>query len=111
MAIHFSHTIIIIIICHSISTGAEPAVLKSDWSRAGLRVDLPVFVYSYTKTGYQVHSNALENILWNAEIHRQQYFVKTCMTLLRKVLELLGNLFSEKPNVSENGEKNVFDSN
>ena len=30
---------------------AGPAVLGFDWSRAGLSMDLSVFVYSHTKTG------------------------------------------------------------
>ena len=43
-----------------------PAVSKTDWLRASLRMDLLVFVYSPTKTGYlgQVnfcHLNALKN--------------------------------------------------
>ena len=43
-------------ICHYyISVGAELVVLKSEWSRAGLCIDLPVIVCSHTKTGYQVH--------------------------------------------------------
>ena len=33
------------IICHSISTGSGPAVLRFDRSRAGLCMDLLVFVY------------------------------------------------------------------
>ena len=31
---------------------AGPALLQFDWSKAGLSVDLPVFVYSHTKTGF-----------------------------------------------------------
>ena len=31
---------------------AGPAFLQFDWSKAGLSMDLPVFVYSHTKTGF-----------------------------------------------------------
>ena len=34
----------------SISMRAGPAFLQFDWSKAGLSMDLPVFVYSHTKT-------------------------------------------------------------
>ena len=37
----------------SISMRARPAVLQFDWSKAGLSMDLPVFVYSHTKTGFK----------------------------------------------------------
>ena len=37
----------------SISMRAGPAFLKFDWSKAGLSMDLPVFVYSHTKTGFK----------------------------------------------------------
>ena len=43
-------TIFEIIRWRSISMRAGPAVLQFDWSKAGLSMDLPVFVYSYTKT-------------------------------------------------------------
>ena len=39
------------IMCHLISMRAGPAALQFGWSRAGLSMDLPVFVYSHTKTG------------------------------------------------------------
>ena len=29
------------------------AFLQFDWSKAGLSMDLPVFVYSHTKTGFK----------------------------------------------------------
>ena len=32
---------------------AGPAFLQFDWSKAGLSMDLPVFVYSHTKTGFK----------------------------------------------------------
>ena len=52
-------------ICHYyISVGAELVVLKSEWSRAGLCIDLPVIVCSHTKTGYQVHEVLLIWMLW-----------------------------------------------
>ena len=31
---------------------ARPAFFQFDWSKAGLSMDLPVFVYSHTKTGF-----------------------------------------------------------
>ena len=37
----------------SISMRSGPAVLQFDWSKAGLSMDLPVFVYSHTKTGFK----------------------------------------------------------
>ena len=36
----------VIIICHSISVGAGPTELESDWSRAGPRLNLLFFAYS-----------------------------------------------------------------
>ena len=38
------------IIWRSISMRAGPAFLQFDWSKAGLSMDLPVFVYSHTMT-------------------------------------------------------------
>ena len=35
-----NYIINIVIMCHSISMGARPALLKSDWSRVGLPMDL-----------------------------------------------------------------------
>ena len=32
---------------------AGQAFLQFDWSKAGLSMDLPVFVYSYTKAGFK----------------------------------------------------------
>ena len=32
---------------------AGPAFLQFDWLKAGLSMDLPVFVYSHTKTGFK----------------------------------------------------------
>ena len=37
----------------SISMRAGPAFLQFDWSKAGLSMDLPVFVYSHAKTGFK----------------------------------------------------------
>ena len=37
----------------SISMRAGQAFLQFDWSKAGLSMDLPVFVYSHTKTGFK----------------------------------------------------------
>ena len=41
------------IIWRSISIRAGPAFLQCDWSKAGLSMDLPVFVYSHTKTSFK----------------------------------------------------------
>ena len=35
---------------------AEPAFLQFNWLKAGLSMDLPVFVYSHTKTSFKVFS-------------------------------------------------------
>ena len=53
MAIYFSHTIRPFIRWRSISMRAGPAFLQFDWSKAGLSMDLPVFVYFHTKTGFK----------------------------------------------------------
>ena len=37
----------------SISMRARPAFLQFDWSRASLSMDLPVFLYFYTKTSFK----------------------------------------------------------
>ena len=37
----------------SISMRAGPAFLQFDWSKAGLSMDLPVLVYSHTKTSFR----------------------------------------------------------
>ena len=42
-----------IIIWRSISMRAGPAFLQFDWLKAGLSMDLPVFVYSHTKTSFK----------------------------------------------------------
>ena len=42
--------IFFIIMCHSISMRAGLASLQFDWLKAGLSMDLPVFLYSHTKT-------------------------------------------------------------
>ena len=55
------------IICYSFSMGAGLAAVRTDWTRVGLHMDFLVFVYSYTKTIYQVNacgftdSNVLKN--------------------------------------------------
>ena len=38
---------------HSISMRAGPAFLQFDWSKTGLSMDLPVFVYSHAKTSFK----------------------------------------------------------
>ena len=35
------------------SMRAGPAFLQFDWSKAGLSMDLPVFIYSHTKTSFK----------------------------------------------------------
>ena len=42
-----------IIICRSISMRAGPAFLQFDLSKAGLSMDLPVFVYFHMKTSFK----------------------------------------------------------
>ena len=37
----------------SISMRAGPAFLQFDWSKASLSMDLPVFIYSHTKTSFR----------------------------------------------------------
>ena len=92
--------------CHSISTGARPAVLISDWSRE------PVFIYCHTKTGYQIHVVLLIQILWKWLSEKQNalktIFVKTCIKSYdsyRKCSEK----FSEKSKIVRKRWKNVFD--
>ena len=43
----------LIITWRSISMRAGPAFFQSDWSKAGLSMDLLVFVYSHTKTSFK----------------------------------------------------------
>ena len=49
----FLHMICPFIRWRSISMRTGPAFLQFDWSKAGLSMDLPVFVYSHTKTGFK----------------------------------------------------------
>ena len=49
----FKNLAIIVIRWRSISMRAGPAFFQFDWSKAGLSMDLPVFVYSHTKTGFK----------------------------------------------------------
>ena len=46
-------TVLGIIRRRSISMRAGPAFLQFDWSKADLSKDLPVFVYSHTKTSFR----------------------------------------------------------
>ena len=48
-----SHAINNIIRWRSISMRAGPAFLQFDWSKAGLSMELPVFVYSHTKNSFK----------------------------------------------------------
>ena len=50
---HFSDFVNFIIRWRSISMRAGPAFLQFDWSKASLSMDLAVFVYSHTKTGFK----------------------------------------------------------
>ena len=46
---------------------ARPAFLQFDWSKAGLSMDLPVFVYSRTKTGFnffQEREDLGSSLMW-----------------------------------------------
>ena len=56
-----------IIRCRSISMRARSAFLQFDWSKAGLSMDLPVFVYSHTKTGFKFFQDR--------EDYRQLFYV------------------------------------
>ena len=49
----FPQSVFWIIRWRSISMRAGPAFLQFDWSKAGLSMDLPVFVYSHTKTSFR----------------------------------------------------------
>ena len=42
---------------------AGPAALGFDWSKAGLSMDLPVFVYSHTKNSFKNFLSRLETCL------------------------------------------------
>ena len=44
----------VIIRWRSINMRAGPPFLQFNWSKAGLSMDLPVFVYSHTKTGFNL---------------------------------------------------------
>ena len=67
------------LLCHSIGMEDSLAVLKSDWSRAGLCMDFLVFIYSHAKITCQTRVvfffNALKIIWRKSKIHRQQYFM------------------------------------
>ena len=57
----------------SISMRAGPAFLQFDWSKAGLSMDLPVFVYSHTKTGFK--------FLLRQKKYRKAFYVVTDLLL------------------------------
>ena len=45
--------VITLIRWRSISMRAGPTFLQFDWLKAGLSIEMPVFVYSHTKTGFK----------------------------------------------------------
>ena len=57
----------------SISMRLGPAFLKFDWSKAGLSMDLPVFVYSHTKTSFRFLSRQRK--------YREAFYVVTDLLL------------------------------
>ena len=57
----------------SISMRARPAFLQFDWSKAGLSMDLPVFVYSHTKTSFRFLSRQRK--------YREAFYVVTDLLL------------------------------
>ena len=79
--------------CHSISMWwGRLAVLKSDWSIAGLHTDLLVFVYSHMKTSSQVHA-----VLLNTQTLCEK-LVKTCIEISQKISEILGKIVRKVEN-------------
>ena len=52
---------------------AGPAFLQFDWSKAGLSMDLPVFVYSHTETSLK--------FLSRQERYREAFYVVTDLLL------------------------------
>ena len=58
---------------HSISMRAGPAFLQFDWSKAGLSMDLPVFVWSHTKTIFKCLSRQRK--------YREAFYVVTDLLL------------------------------
>ena len=52
---------------------AGPAFLQFDWSKAGLSIDLPVFVYSHTKTSVRFLSRQRK--------YREAFYVVTDLLL------------------------------
>ena len=65
--------IIIIIRWRSISMRAGPAFLQFDWLKASLSMDLPVFVYSHTKTSFRFLSRQRK--------YREAFYVVTDLLL------------------------------
>ena len=59
----------------SISMRAVPAFLQFDYSKAGLSMDLPVFVYSHTKTSFTFLSRQRK--------YREAFYVVTTDLLLQ----------------------------
>ena len=99
--------LLVFIICHSISMGIGLAVFKSDWSRPGLRI----FPYEnrLLSSNSLTDSNALIKTRRKAEVHRKQYFEKTCIKIFRKVSEMLEKIFGIVKNCQKTV-KNVFNS-
>ena len=64
----------------SISMRARPTFLEFDWSKAGLSMDLPVFVYSHTKTSFKLLSRHRR--------YREAFYVVTDLLLQATQREL-----------------------
>ena len=69
---------------------AGPAFLQFDWSKAGLSMDLPVFVYSHTKTSSRFLSRQRK--------YREAFYVVTdlllpCFYFKQRRGDLTGLLF------------------
>ena len=81
----------------SISTGAGPALLKYDWSKAGLRMDLQMFAYSHT-----VPRVLLIRMLWKTVSEIWKY---TENNILWKLVWQCSEKFRNCSAISENSEK------
>ena len=66
-------SIFVIIRWHSISMRAGPAFFQFDWSKASLSIDLPVFIYSHTKTSFRFPSRPRK--------YREAFYVVTDLLL------------------------------
>ena len=67
---------------------AGPAVLQFDWSKAGLSMDLPVFVYSHRKTGFKFFQERenIGNFFMCLELCLEIFDLKQCRENLTGLL-------------------------